>query len=178
MSSSRIFGLMAEFETPDALLDACRHAHQAGYRRVDGYSPFPVHGLADALGFRSNPIPYVVLCGGIVGALAGYGLQYWVSVIEYPVNVGGRPLHSWPSFIPVTFEMTILVAAFSCVLGMFALNGLPEPYHPTFNVERFALASRDRFFMCIESSDDLFDPEQTRDFLKNLNPYDIYEVQP
>ena len=169
---------MAEFDTPKELLSASERAYESGYRKMDAYTPFPVHGLAAAIGFRGDRLPWVVFIGGVVGCVGGYMLQYWVSVIEYPVNVGGRPLHSWPAFIPVTFELTILVAAFSCVLGMFALNGLPEPYHPVFNVERFALASRNRYFLCIEAKDPKFDEKVTRSFLEGLEPYEVHEVEP
>ena len=144
---------MAEFASPEELLEAARRAFAAGFRKMDAYSPFPVDGLAEAIGFHDSRVPLIVLIGGILGCLGGFFLQYWVSVIDYPINVGGRPLNSWPSFIPVTFEMTILVAALSAVFGVLALNGLPMPYHPVFNVERFELASRNRFFLCIEAAD-------------------------
>ncbi|NIP18513.1 MAG: DUF3341 domain-containing protein, partial [Xanthomonadales bacterium] len=144
---------MAEFHEPDSLLAGVERAREAGYRKMDAYSPFPIEGLAEALGFRRTRIPLVVFLGGLVGCLGGFFLQYWVSAVDYPLNVGGRPLFSWPAFIPVTFELTILVAAFAAVLGMLGLNGLPMPYHPLFHVERFALASRDRFFLCIEADD-------------------------
>ena len=154
-----IYGLMAEFETSHALVAAARRAHHEGYRRMDAYSPFPIEELHEALRMHDNRLPLIVLIGGILGGLGGYGLQYWVSAIAYPLNVGGKPLHSWPAFIPVTFECTILAAALSAVLGMLALNGLPLPYHPVFNVPRFALASRNRFFLCIEARDPKFDLE-------------------
>jgi len=172
----RIYGLMAEFEDATALVAATERAHAAGYRRMDAYSPFPIEQLHHAMGSPYSKLPLIVLLGGIVGCLAGFLLQYWVSVFAYPVNVGGRPLNSWPAFIPVTFECTILVASLSAVLGMLGLNGLPMPYHPVFNVERFALASRSRFFLVIESRDKKFDSETTRDFLITLNPRDISVV--
>lgn len=172
-----IYGLMAEFDTPDDILRAARAAFEAGYRRMDAYSPFPVEGLADALGFRRTRLPLVVLIGGVIGGLGGFLLQYYVSVIAYPVNVGGRPLNSWPAFIPVTFEMTILVAALFAVLGMLALNGLPMPYHPVFNVPRFRLATRNQFFLCIEARDPQFDRDRTWAFLESLNPRGVYEVE-
>jgi hypothetical protein len=180
MSAERsdLHGLMAEFESPIALLSATRRAYAEGYRKMDAYTPFPIEELAEALGFHDTWLPLLVLCGGIVGGLSGYGLEYWVSVIAYPLNVGGRPLHSWPAFIPVTFEMTILVAALSAVVGMIALNGLPRPYHPVFNVPRFALASRDRFFLCIESRDPKFDRTATRSFLESLSPREVSDVAP
>jgi hypothetical protein len=172
-----IYGLMAEFDNPEALLAAARRARQEGYRRMDAYTPFPIEELAEAIGFHHTRLPLVVLIGGVVGCVGGYLLQYYASVIGYPLNVGGRPFHSWPSFIPVTFEMTILVAAFSAVLGMLALNGLPRPHHPVFNAPRFALATRDRFFLCIEAADPKFDREGTKLFLESLNPREVFEVE-
>ena len=154
---------------------AARRAYEAGYRSMDAYTPFPIEELTEAIGFHHTRLPAVVLCGGIAGCLGGYALQYWSSVIEYPVIVGGKPFHSWPSFIPVTFETTVLVAALSAVLGMLALNGLPMPYHPVFNVPEFALASNNRFFLCLEAEDDQFDPETSRRFLENLGPSGVWE---
>ena len=156
--SSTVYGLMAEFDDPNALVAATRRAFREGYRRMDAFSPFPIEELHEALGAHHTRLPLIVLIGGIIGCLGGYLLQYWVSTMAYPLNIGGKPLHSWPAFIPVTFECTILVAALSAVLGMLALNGLPMPYHPVFNVPRFALASRNRFFLCIEGTDPKFDP--------------------
>ncbi|RME50758.1 MAG: DUF3341 domain-containing protein [Deltaproteobacteria bacterium] len=167
---------MAEFDDPEALVGATRQAYAAGYRRMDAYAPFPVEGLSEALGAHHSRLPLIVLIGGIVGCLTGFFLQYYAAAIAYPLNVGGRPFNSWPAFIPVTFELTILFAAFSAVLGMFALNGLPEPYHPTFNVERFAMASQDRFFLCIEARDPRFDREETRRFLEHLPTKGVFEV--
>jgi hypothetical protein len=167
---------MAEFDDPQTLVAATRRAHEEGYRRMDAYSPFPIEELHEALGQHHSKLPLIVLIGGIIGGFGGYGLQYWVSAIAYPLNVGGRPLHSWPAFIPVTFECTILVAALSAVLGMLALNGLPMPYHPVFNVPRFALASRNRFFLCIEAKDKKFDLEATRRFLETLEPQEVSTV--
>jgi hypothetical protein len=177
MSKPTIYGLMAEFTSPEALLAAARRAYTEGYRRMDAYSPFPVEGLAEAIGFRKNLLPLIVLLGGIAGAAGGFYLQYWISVADYPLNIGGRPLNSWPAFIPVTFELTILLAALSAVLGLLALNGLPMPYHPVFNVERFELASRNRFFLCIEARDPIFDRETTRRFLEDTGPHGVYEVE-
>ena len=173
-----IYGLMAEFASPEALVAAAERAHREGYRRPDAYSPFPVEGLAEAIGFHRNLLPLLVLLGGIVGASGGFFLQYWFHVLDYPMNIGGRPLNSWPMFIPVTFELTILIAALAAVLGLLALNGLPMPYHPVFNVERFELASRNRFFLCIESRDVKFDAAATRRFMEDLNPQGVYEVEP
>jgi hypothetical protein len=167
---------MAEFSTPGDVVSAARRVHEAGYRKVDAYSPYPIEELSEALGFHHSPLPKIVLAGGIVGAVAGYGLQYWVSVIDYPLNIGGRPLHSWPSFIPVTFETTILFAALGAVLGMLALNGLPEPYHPVFNVPTFALASRDRFFLCVEATDPRYDHDETWRLLVGLGARAVSEV--
>ena len=172
-----IYGLLAEFHTPEELLAAARRAYQEGYRRMDAYSPFPVEGLAEALGHRHTRLPLIVLIGGLIGCASGFLLQYWGSVSYYPMNVGGRPLNSWPSFIPITFETTILLAALSAVLGMLALNGLPMPYHPVFNVERFALASRDRFFLAIEARDAKFDRERTRQFLQNLTERGVFDIE-
>ncbi len=174
----RPYGLMAEFDDVRALVQAAEKTHAAGYRRVDAYSPFPLEELHHALGSPHSTLPLIVLIGGIAGCLGGFFLQYWAAAIAYPVNVGGRPLNSWPAFIPVTFECTILVAALAAVLGMLALNGLPTPYHPVFNVERFALASRSRFFLCIESRDRLFDLDATRAFLESLGPREVSTVEP
>lgn len=171
-----IYGLMVEFHEPEQLVEAARRTREAGYSRMDAYTPFPIAELGEIIKDRPTRLPLIVLAGGIIGALTGYGLQYWVSVVAYPLNVGGRPLHSWPAFIPVTFEMTVLIAAFSAVLGMLALNGLPTPYHPVFNVPQFAMASRDKFFLCIESRDPRFDREATRRFMETLGGSEVYEV--
>ena len=174
--TSTVYGLMAEFDDPTSLVAATQRAHDAGYRRMDAYSPFPIEELHEALGARHTRLPLLVLLGGLCGCIGGYTLEYWSSVVAYPLNIGGKPLHSWPAFIPVTFETTILVAALTCVLGMLALNGLPQPYHPVFNVPRFALASRNRFFLCIESTDPKFDVEATRRFLETLEPREVTTV--
>ena len=171
-----IYGLMAEFDSPRDLVSAAHRAHQAGYRRMDAYSPYPIEELSEAIDLRHTRLTLIVLIGGIVGCLGGYLLQYWVSVIEYPMNIGGRPLNSWPSFIPVTFETTVLFAALAAVFGMLGLNGLPMPYHPVFNVPSFALATRDRFFLCIEADDPKFDREATMQFLRALEPRSVSEV--
>ncbi len=169
-------GLMAEFDRPDALVAAAARARQEGYRRFDAYTPFPIEELHEAMGVHQTRVPLLVLVGGIVGALTGFGLQYWVSVVAYPLNVGGRPFNSWPAFVPVTFEMTVLVAALTAVFGMLALNRLPMPYHPVFNTPRFALATRDRFFLCIEAADPKFDRDLTRSFLQRLTPREVSDV--
>jgi hypothetical protein len=171
-----IYGLMAEFEGPEALLEAARHAYADGYRKMDAYSPSPVEGLADAIGCKRQVMPLIVLIGALIGCIGGYYLQYWISVVNYPLNVGGRPYHSWPSFIPVTFEMTILCAAFFALFGMLAVNGLPMPYHPVFNVPGFEYASRNRFFLCIEARDPKFDKDATKTFLEGLNARKVTEV--
>ena len=174
--SSAVYGLMAEFDDPGSLVTATERAHHEGYRCMDAYSPFPIEELHEALGSHHTRLPLIVLIGGLVGCLGGYALQYWVSVLAYPLNVGGKPFHSWPAFIPVTFECTILGAALSAVLGMLALNGLPEPYHPVFSVQRFALASRNRFFLCIEARDPKFDETRTKAFLESLGPREVTTV--
>lgn len=171
-----IYGLVAEFDNPEDLLRAVRTARQAEYRRMDAYTPFPVEGLAEALGFNRSGLPLVVLLGGLLGCAGGFFMQYYASVIGYPLNVGGRPLNSWPAFLPVTFELTVLVAALAAVLGMLGLNGLPMPYHPLFNVPRFALATRDRFYLCIEATDPRYDREATWRFLADQHPREIAEV--
>jgi hypothetical protein len=176
MKSSVIYGLMAEFEDPTSLVTATERAHREGYRRMDAYSPYPIEELHHALGSKHTKLPLIVLIGGLIGCIGGYTLEYWSSVIAYPLNIGGKPLHSWPAFIPVTFECTILAAALSCVLGMLALNGLPMPYHPVFSVPRFALASRNRFFLCIEATDPKFDIDATRHFLDSLDPREVSAV--
>jgi hypothetical protein len=168
---------MAEFENPQDLVVAARQARAAGYRKMDAYTPFPVEGLSEALELGSTRVPTIVLIGGLLGAALGYSMQYYLMAVDYPVNVGGRPLHSWPAFIPVTFELTVLLAGLAAVIGMLALNGLPMPYHPVFNVQRFALASRDRFFLCIEASDPQFDREETRRFLDRMAPRVVSEVE-
>jgi Alternative complex III, ActD subunit len=171
-----IYGLMAEFDNPTALVTAARAAREKGYRKMDAYSPFPVEELSDALHLHHNRLPLIVLIGGILGGLTGFLLQYYVTVIYFPINIGGRPLNSWPAYIIITFELTILFGALSTVLGLLALCGLPMPYHPTFNVPRFALASRNRFFLCIESDDPLFDQEKTATFLESMEPREVSEV--
>lgn len=176
--SSRPYGLMAEFDNPTALVAAARRTRESGYREFDAYTPFPIEALHEAIHARTRAVPLLVLGGGIAGCLAGYALQYWVSAVAYPLNVGGRPFHSWPSFIPVTFELTVLFAALAAVFGMLALNGLPKPYHPVFNAPRFELASRDRFFLCIESADAKFDAAATRTFLESLGPREVTDVEP
>jgi hypothetical protein len=172
------YGLMAEFDTPAELVRAAERTRLAGYKKIDAYSPIPIEELNEALDLKRTRLPLIVLIGGICGGLAGYGLEYWSSVIEYPMNVGGRPFHSWPQFIPVTFETTVLGAALSAFVGMWALNGLPQPYHPVFNVPAFERASRDRFFLVIERADPRFDQQETRRFLEGLHPVGVSDVAP
>ena len=173
-----IYGVMAEFDSPSALVNAARAAREMGYRKLDAYSPFPIEELADALHLHKNKLPLLVLIGGIIGGTLGYMLQYFVAVIYYPINIAGRPLHSWPSFIIITFEMTILFASLTAVLGLLGLCGLPMPYHPVFNAKTFGRASRSRFFLCIEATDPKFDIDATRRFLEGLGPRSIEEVLP
>ena len=176
MSEPGIYGVMAEFDSPSALVSAARAARAKGYRKLDAYSPFPIEELTDALHLHKNKLPLIVLAGGVIGGLTGFFLQYWIAVIYFPINIAGRPLNSWPSFIIITFELTILFASLSAVLGMMALCGLPMPYHPVFNVPRFSAASRNRFFLCIEAADPLFDRARTSEFLGTLEPREVSEV--
>ena len=173
-----LYGLLAEFEHPHELVLAAARAREAGYRRVQAYTPIPVEGLVEALGQVPTRLPRLTLLGGVLGGLAGYAMQYYASAIDYPANVGGRPLDSWPAFLPITFELTVLGAAMFAVLGMLALNGLPMPYHPLFNVPEFRRASRDRFFLCIETRDPAFGLETTGAFLQGLTPHPILPVPP
>jgi hypothetical protein len=176
MKNSALYGLMVMFDNPGDLLAAARKTYETGYRKIDAYSPFPIHGLAEAVGYRHRILPWIVLGGGIFGCVAGFGLQYWISVVAMPLNIGGKPLNSWPAFLPVTFECTVLAAALSAVLGMLALNGLPRPHHPVFNAPRFAMATRNRFFLCIEAVDPLFERHGTEKYLEELSPYGVMEV--
>lgn len=170
------YGLMAEFDSPQTLLDAAHAVRRAGYTKTDAFSPMPIHGLAEALGFHESIIPKVVLGGGIMGMLGGYGLQYWTSVIQMPQNIGGRPYHAWVAFIPPAYETTILLAALSCFGALIYLCGLPRPYHPVFNVPRFSMATSDRFFLVIKDKDPKFSLEGTRDFLQGLNATEVVSV--
>jgi len=172
-----IYGVVAEFDGAEALLEATKKTVAEGYRRIEAYSPFPVAGLDEALGFQRSRVPLIALLGGIFGCVGGFTMEWFSATIHYPINVGGRPMNSWPSFVPVMFEMTILCASVAAVLGMLALNGLPMPYHPLFNVEGFARASRDRFFLCIEAKDPKFEPQRTKHFLVSLAPKGVYDVE-
>ena len=175
-STPGIHGLMAEFETATQLVAAANKTREAGYVDVDAYSPIPIEELHHAIGFKATKLPLMVLIGGLLGGAGGFFLQYWVSAVAYPLNVGGKPLVSWPMFIPVTFECSILGAAVTCVFGMIMLNKLPMPYHPVFNVPRFAMATRNRFFLCIEATDRQFDLERTRAFLETLGAHEVATV--
>lgn len=174
----RLHGLMAQFSQPEPLLEAARQAYAEGYRQMDAYAPMPVEGLAEAIGFRNNAVQRCVFTGGLVGACGGFGLMWWITVIAFPHNVAGRPLNSWMAYIPITFECMVLVACFTAVISMLALNGLPEPYHPVFNVAAFERASRDKFFLCIEAADPKFELEATRDFLAGLHAEEVLDVVP
>jgi Alternative complex III, ActD subunit len=175
-ATSELYALLAEFESPEKLLEATRAIYAEGYRWMEAYTPFPVDGVAEALGPRSNRVPPIVFGGGLIGGLTGYFMQWFSAVVHYPINVGGRPLHSWPAFIPITFEMTVLGAALAAVVGMLALNGLPRPYHPVFNVPDFVLASSNRFFLSIQTRDPRFDRESTYLMLERFEPRRIHEV--
>jgi hypothetical protein len=172
-----IYGVLAQFEDPNAAVAAARQTYAAGYRRVNAYSPYPVEELWEANGFHKNNVPKVVFTAGLLGLLGGLGLQIWTSAIAYPINVGGRPLISWPAFIPVTFECTILLAAFGAFLGNIIMNGLPKPYHPVFNAPGFARASLDKFFIVIKAEDPKFDKEGTRAFLASLGATEVTDVE-
>jgi len=172
-----LYGVMAEFESPTDLVAAAHKVYSLGYRRINGYSPFPIEELSEAIGFTKTSLPLIVFIGGVVGGLSGFFMQYWIEVIDYPINVGGKPTNSWPAFIPITFEMTVLFAAFSAVLGMLILNKLPQPYHPVFNIPSFALATRDRFFLAVEANDPKFKHGEVVDLLKSLNATAVNDVE-
>jgi hypothetical protein len=172
-----LYGVMAEFEDPNSVVAAARKTYEAGYRRINAYSPYPIEELSEAIGFHKDRVPVVVFCGGLLGALGGLGLQIWTSAIEYPLNVGGRPYISLPAFVPITYECMILVAALGAVIGMLMLNGLPQPYHPVFNLPSFKRASTDRFYLCIEADDPRFNHEQAKTFLSSLGAKEVSDVE-
>jgi hypothetical protein len=171
-----VYGVIAEFDNPTDLLKATQSTYDAGYRRIEAYTPYPIEEVSEAVSPHRNRLPYIVLLGGIIGGLAGYALQYYTQVIDYPLNIGGRPFHSWPAFIPVTFETTILGAAFAAIFGMLALNGLPRPHHPIFNAPRFQLASHSHFFLFVECYDPKFKKEDVERFLKSFSPLSVSVV--
>jgi hypothetical protein len=177
MKKLPMYGLIAQFDTADGVLNAAQRAYTEGYREMDAYTPFPVEGLAEAIGFHQTYVPLLCLVGGLMGCAGGFFLQWWPNVIGYPLNIGGRPYNSWPQFIPITFELTVLLAGLATVFGMLALNGFPEPYHPVFNAKNFELASRDKFFLCIEARDEKFDAQKTREFLLTLNAHEVSEIE-
>lgn len=172
-----VYGIMGEFDNPSELVAAARRTYEAGYRRINGYSPYPIEELSEAIGFTRTALPLIVLIGGILGGLGGFFMQYWMEVIDYPLNVGGKPYNSWPAFIPITFECTVLVAAFSAVLGMLLLNKLPQPYHPVFNAPHFALATRDKFFLVIEANDPHFSHNETKQFMETVGAKNVSDVE-
>jgi hypothetical protein len=176
-SSSALYGLVAEFDSPATLLAAVRETTNAGYTRTDAFSPYPIHGMGEALNFHDRRLSLFVLIGGIIGCLAGYGLEYWTQVIAFPLNIGGRPYHAWVAFIPPAFETTILFGAFTAGITMIVMNGLPRPYHPVFNTPRFDRATQDGFFLAIEADDPKFDLERTRAFLGGLHARNISAVE-
>ena len=172
-----VYGIMGEFDNPSDLVAAARRTYEAGYRRINGYSPYPIEELSEAIGFTRTALPLIVLIGGVLGGLGGFMMQYWMEVIDYPLNVGGKPFNSWPAFIPITFECTVLVAAFAAVLGMLVLNKLPQPYHPVFNAPNFALATRDRFFLVIEANDPHFVHNETKQFMETVGAKNVSDVE-
>jgi hypothetical protein len=172
-----LYGVIAEFENPSDLVAAARKVYSLGYRRINGYSPYPIEELSEAIGFTHTSLPLIVFIGGLIGGIGGFLMQYYIEVIDYPINVGGKPYNSWPAFIPITFEMTVLVAAFSAVLGMLVLNKLPQPYHPVFNVPNFAMATRDRFFLAVEANDPKFHHAEVIELLKSLNAVEVNDVE-
>lgn len=173
----KIYGLMAEFDTTTEIVEAARKTREAGYRKTDAFSPFPIHEMDEALGIKRSILPFLVFGGGVAGLLSGIGLQWFVHVWDYPIIVGGRPFFSLPSFIPPAYELTILLAGFTAVFGMLFLNGLPQPYHPVFNVPRFTLASREKFFLLIETKDPQFDYEKTKSFMQSLGAQEVFDVE-
>jgi hypothetical protein len=176
-STPPMYGVMAEFDNPSDLVAAARQVYQLGYRRINGYSPYPIEELWEAIGFHKTGLPVIVFLGGVLGGLGGFFMQYYIEVLRYPLNVGGKPFNSWPAFIPITFECTVLCAAFAAVLGMLALNKLPQPYHPVFNAPNFAMATRDRFVLVIEASDRKYRHDEVVNLLRSLGPSDVIDVE-
>ncbi len=172
-----LYGVMAEFENPTDLVAAARKVYSLGYRRINGYSPYPIEELSEAIGFTHTRLPLIVFIGGLLGAIGGFAMQYWIAAWDYPINVGGKPPNSWPAFIPITFETTVLCAAFAAVLGMLVLNKLPQPYHPVFNAPNFAMATRDRFFLAVEANDQKFDHDRVVELLKSLGAVEVNDVE-
>ena len=176
-ASASIYGLISEYETPEELVAACEAARDAGYKKMDSFTPFPVEALSEAMGFCDHRVPWITLGAGVCGCVGGFLFVMWAVTQAYVFNIGGRPLYGWPQWIVPTFELTILSAALTGVGAMFALNGLPELYHPVFNAPGFERASTDRFFLCIEAKDSLFDRVRTRELLQNTHPLTISEVE-
>ena len=174
---AKLYGVMAEFDDPQDLLAATKAARRAGYRQMEAYTPFSIDEVSEVLGHGRGWIPLIVFVGGVGGAIGGFFMQWYAMAVSYPLNIGGRPLWSWPAFIPITFELTVLGAALLGALGMLALNRLPQPYHPVFNVERFGLATQNRFFLCIEARDPHFERDETREFLLATNPREVFYVE-
>jgi len=172
-----LYGISAEFTEAEHVVTAARRAYEAGHRRMDAYTPFPIEGLSEALGHHDHHVPWIMLVGGIAGCVGGFAFLSWAMGIDYPLNIGGRPLFSWPSWIPITFELTVLLSALSGIVGMFWLNGLPQPYHPMFDAPEFEKATSSRFFLCIEAEDPRFDREKTRQFMETLGAERVAEVE-
>lgn len=177
VAEKTLYGVMAEFDTPAQIIAAARAAREAGYTKIDAYSPFPIHEMDAALGIKKTILPLLIFGAGLAGCLGGFLLQYWTMGIDYPINVGGRPYLSLPAFIPIMFECTVLAASFMAVVGMIALNGLPQPYHPVFNVPRFELASREKFFLAIEASDPKYKHDETTQLLRDLDAREVFDVE-
>jgi hypothetical protein len=176
VNERRIYGMVAEFGGPKELIEAARQAREHGYRSIEAYTPYPLEELDDVLG-GWNPVPLIVLMGGLTGAATAWIMQYYIAAIDYPTNIGGRPLYSWPAFIVITFELTVLFASLAAFFGTLALCGFPRPHHPLFDITRFRAASRDSFFLCIESEDLMFEPVKTAHFLENLEPLEVWELE-
>jgi ActD protein len=175
--NARIYGIVAEYERPEEIARAAAGVRREGYRRIEAFTPYPVENLAEVIGFRKTRVPPIVLAAGILGGTLGYGMQAYSTVWDYPLNVGGRPLHSWPAFVPITFELTVLFAAFGAVLGMLALNGLPRLHHPIFNTPHFAERNSSRFYLCVLAEDELYDAATLEKLLSNFRAANVWEVE-